>query len=635
MNLIKKKKIDIMDYDDPYFIADGLDMFPGENSTAREINDRVYAYPTSVTLPSDTAGHSGFAAGAGGHSGGAHVTITPKTEASRKYDPELVEHVVRLLSSLHTEPTSRRFLNLMTFASHIFQFEAPLFIAAHLKDRDFFRYLLSTKEDVGRIVNALGETLLHAVMNFDYERKQEDIIAEIDLLIAKGCDLKASTHKGNTLLHYTMYRCCYMDDNKEIIKKLLSGGVDIDAVNADGETPLLYFDFHRLSEYQLDDILQDRVKYLVSKGAKIGAMNKKGATIVDAVSGASVPAPFPPSRQIIDPLAPRTIAFLLEQMKELLEKNFAFKAKRSPMIVAASQAALELTKAGLTIFTIYNEESMDDYEKTIESSIEVQLAKAAFALISIYTKTSTREIQNVAIGKFMSSLTQVSNMYEELFSRRGEGALTTSGAKRFNQALLKAISATISLSELHLTSVQDPTKQLCAKLRERIFSGTKGYMQTILVDVSLSLAGYQSESAITPEETIRILRGLTEPRKDLIKNLNQLIKSTKDPEIGQSLFSDINNLLTLSKNDSDASSLSEEKCKEIESSMKSIIKKYPAPDLKRKREEPTEAAGGSSGGAAAGAGGSSDGAQQDSFAWRMEEAKRRERASREEGSPSR
>ena len=99
-----------------------------------------------------------------------------------------------------------------------------------------------------------------------------ETIQIIEYLEQKGADInKRYTGTQDTLLH----RACSVDSFPVIQYLIEQRGFDINAVNADGDTPLIYF--VRFASKRSPDTLQ----YLIENGANLGSRNNEGKSAYD------------------------------------------------------------------------------------------------------------------------------------------------------------------------------------------------------------------------------------------------------------------------------------------------------------------------------------------------------------------
>lgn len=91
------------------------------------------------------------------------------------------------------------------------------------------------------------------------------------LLTLPNIDIKVVSILKNTVLH--------LCDKKEIAKMLVEAGADINALNNNGETPIMSDTYNNNIE---------KIKYLASNGADLTIKNNKGRTIYDFVSDKSI-----------------------------------------------------------------------------------------------------------------------------------------------------------------------------------------------------------------------------------------------------------------------------------------------------------------------------------------------------------
>ena len=81
--------------------------------------------------------------------------------------------------------------------------------------------------DAGADVNSKGGYENGTALHFAAGKGHKEIV---ELLIAKGVDVNAKNNRGGTPLH--------LANNKEIAELLIANGADVNAKDEDGETPL-------------------------------------------------------------------------------------------------------------------------------------------------------------------------------------------------------------------------------------------------------------------------------------------------------------------------------------------------------------------------------------------------------------
>lgn len=96
-----------------------------------------------------------------------------------------------------------------------------------------------------------------------------------------GADLYIRDEEGNTLLHMVCQPGCD-DDEAAITRQLIEAGLEVDAVNWDGCTPL---------SLACEAGHMDRVRVLVDAGADIHTRDRVGGTLLHQASKAPAPAP--------------------------------------------------------------------------------------------------------------------------------------------------------------------------------------------------------------------------------------------------------------------------------------------------------------------------------------------------------
>ena len=114
------------------------------------------------------------------------------------------------------------------------------------------------------------------------------------LLTIPDIDINHKSRQGNTPLHMT--------SDIEIVKMLVEAGADINALNNNGDTPIM-------SHYS------DKIKYLVSKGADLTIKNKEGKTIYDLVEDKSIlKTPFESAKECVSNLRKEDIKELINYL---------------------------------------------------------------------------------------------------------------------------------------------------------------------------------------------------------------------------------------------------------------------------------------------------------------------------------
>ncbi len=117
---------------------------------------------------------------------------------------------------------------------------------------------------------AAGDDVLSCAVYASFERS--DTIEIIEFLEEKGVDIyKRYPQTENTLLH----KACECDDSLVIQYLVEQRNFDINATNADGDTPLMYF-LRFASARNKDTLL-----FLIQNGAKQEIKNKEGKTAYD------------------------------------------------------------------------------------------------------------------------------------------------------------------------------------------------------------------------------------------------------------------------------------------------------------------------------------------------------------------
>lgn len=117
--------------------------------------------------------------------------------------------------------------------------------------------------------DATGNDVLSCALYASFERY--DTIEIIEYLEQKGINIYKKYENSNTLLH----KACESDSLLVIQYLINHRGFDINAVNADGDTPLIYF--LRFASNRKKDTLQ----FLIQSGADAKIKNKEGKTAYD------------------------------------------------------------------------------------------------------------------------------------------------------------------------------------------------------------------------------------------------------------------------------------------------------------------------------------------------------------------
>ena len=116
--------------------------------------------------------------------------------------------------------------------------ETALFKTAYYPNLPLLRFLLKLGADINTR-NSFEETMLHAAVGrIGRGDNLPDSIEVIKFLIAKGLDVNATDKKGNTPLHTTCWGVYKDYSNLDVIKALIQNGADINVKNNEGRTPL-------------------------------------------------------------------------------------------------------------------------------------------------------------------------------------------------------------------------------------------------------------------------------------------------------------------------------------------------------------------------------------------------------------
>ncbi|KQB39917.1 ankyrin repeat domain-containing protein [Flavobacterium aquidurense] len=133
--------------------------------------------------------------------------------------------------------------------------ESALTIAVKSGTPEAVSALLAKGADV-KVTDKDGNNLgVYLVQSFRPGPKQESFDAKVKLLQEKGLNLAAAQKDGNTLYHFAIAK-----NDLNLVKKLASLNIDINAKNKDGMTAL-----HKAAMIAKDDSI---LKYLVALGAK-------------------------------------------------------------------------------------------------------------------------------------------------------------------------------------------------------------------------------------------------------------------------------------------------------------------------------------------------------------------------------
>ena len=158
--------------------------------------------------------------------------------------------------------------------NRISSFNSPLVTAVKIKcHRDVLEYLIEHGADVHEVGDDEGNTPLTA---YNFCSPDEGIL---DNLLEAGADPNKANTFGNTALHQAISRCSYKGyycDWRPLsiiyIKKLFDAGADLEAIDSNGNTPLLL-------AASINDEYKDmfeHISLLKSLGANMKAVNREG-----------------------------------------------------------------------------------------------------------------------------------------------------------------------------------------------------------------------------------------------------------------------------------------------------------------------------------------------------------------------
>ena len=102
---------------------------------------------------------------------------------------------------------------------------------------------------------------------------RKGLLEAVKSLLGQGVDVNAKEEDGWTPLHHAVF----WSNNVDILKCLVSRGADVNAKNNDGETPLHFVAGRRKNV--------DMLKYLISVGADANAKDKFGKMPLHVVYG--------------------------------------------------------------------------------------------------------------------------------------------------------------------------------------------------------------------------------------------------------------------------------------------------------------------------------------------------------------
>ena len=165
----------------------------------------------------------------------------------------------------------------------------PLYYAILASEIDVAKYLISNGANVNRI-SVHGDTALHLAAKYSSDldfmkylvsqggdvhynskrllrdaTKYSSNIDVLNYLVSQGLDV-ARTYNNETMLHIACENCA-TTDIEEFLKFFIARGVDVNAKDDNGDTPL-----HTANEWRR----KEHVDYLISQGADIHAKNNIG-----------------------------------------------------------------------------------------------------------------------------------------------------------------------------------------------------------------------------------------------------------------------------------------------------------------------------------------------------------------------
>ena len=172
---------------------------------------------------------------------------TPLMMAASRGDLKIVEFIEMNSNTLNAVNT---------------QGQSALTKAVEANSATVVKYLIE-KGAQSDIVDADGNTLAYYLLQSYNPRNVEDFESKIEILQSQGVDLGKKQANGNTLLHLAAE-----ENNQYLVEKMLALGVDVNAANEEGTTPL------QIAAMKADD--EKILKVLLAAGA-----DKKVKTIFD------------------------------------------------------------------------------------------------------------------------------------------------------------------------------------------------------------------------------------------------------------------------------------------------------------------------------------------------------------------
>jgi ankyrin repeat protein len=161
--------------------------------------------------------------------------------------------------------------------------ETPLQMACRTGDLTFVKLLIDHGADVLAADREGYSPICCAAAGWGWGKQYAEII---QLLVQHGVSLKQKTKSGETLLHLAV-RAHLL----ETAKYLLDAGLEVNATQKDGMTPL-----HYAVKYSCEDTDTEIVKLLIQRGANVNAKTRD--TIVERTGNSSVYV-----QKVVTPLA--------------------------------------------------------------------------------------------------------------------------------------------------------------------------------------------------------------------------------------------------------------------------------------------------------------------------------------------
>lgn len=147
--------------------------------------------------------------------------------------------------------------------------ETPLHLAVKANRRKIVEVLLNAGAHINCKTGTWGKTPLHMAVN-------EGLKDMVDLLLEYGADFRTCDNRGQTPLHCLLR--FYREKNLEMIKHLISKGIDIDIKNQKNkESPLNYLMFPLMQNRNKEQGIK-LVKFFIEKGADVNTRDKFNET---------------------------------------------------------------------------------------------------------------------------------------------------------------------------------------------------------------------------------------------------------------------------------------------------------------------------------------------------------------------